>query len=142
MDTGAFMALFLIFGVGGTILWIFALVDAAKVPYDSMYRAGSKLVWILVIVLTGFIGAIIYYAVGRPAGGTAAVLGQGRGGVRIDFRGVRYTLGRSVDAYVILGGSAGGAVIRRYPLTEEGWQQAWQAYYHELEGAPPPQPGG
>jgi hypothetical protein len=52
-------------GIGGFALWILALVDAVRVPDDSMYRAGTKVTWVLVIVLTGFIGAIIYYAVGR-----------------------------------------------------------------------------
>jgi hypothetical protein len=48
-------------------LWIWALVDAIRVPDDAHYRAGTKLVWVLVIVLTGFIGAAVYLAVGRPA---------------------------------------------------------------------------
>jgi len=48
-------------------LWIWALVDAIRVPDDGDYRAGTKLVWVLVIVLTGFIGAAVYLAVGRPA---------------------------------------------------------------------------
>jgi Phospholipase_D-nuclease N-terminal len=48
-------------------LWIWALVDAIRVPDDVHYRAGTKLIWVLVIVLTGFIGAAVYLAVGRPA---------------------------------------------------------------------------
>jgi len=48
-------------------LWLWALVDAIRVPDDGDYRAGTKLVWVLVIVLTGFIGAAVYLAVGRPA---------------------------------------------------------------------------
>ena len=48
-------------------LWVWALVDAIRVPDDADYRAGTKLVWVLVIVLTGFIGAAVYLAVGRPA---------------------------------------------------------------------------
>ena len=48
-------------------LWIWALVDAIRVPDDADYRAGTKLLWVLVIVLTGFIGAAVYLAVGRPA---------------------------------------------------------------------------
>jgi Phospholipase_D-nuclease N-terminal len=47
-------------------LWIWALVDAIRVPDDAHYRAGTKLIWVLVIVLTGFIGAAVYLAVGRP----------------------------------------------------------------------------
>lgn len=48
-------------------LWIWALVDAIRVPDDAHYRAGTKLIWVLVIALTGFIGAAVYLAVGRPA---------------------------------------------------------------------------
>ena len=44
-----------------------ALVDAIQVPDDSMYRSGTKLVWVLVIVLTQVVGAISYFAIGRPA---------------------------------------------------------------------------
>jgi hypothetical protein len=48
-------------------LWIWALVDAIRVPDDADYRAGTKLIWVLVIVLAGFVGAAVYLAVGRPA---------------------------------------------------------------------------
>jgi hypothetical protein len=49
-----------------TVLWIYALVNAISVPDDSYYRTGSKLIWVLVIVFTGWLGAIIYLVVGRP----------------------------------------------------------------------------
>ena len=48
-------------------LWIWALVDAIRVPDDAHYRAGTKLIWVLVIALIGFVGAAVYLAVGRPA---------------------------------------------------------------------------
>lgn len=35
--------------IGGIALWIFALVDCIRVPDDSMYRSGTKLIWIIVI---------------------------------------------------------------------------------------------
>jgi Phospholipase_D-nuclease N-terminal len=53
--------------VGSFVVWIWALVDAIQVPDDSMYRSGTKLVWVLVIVLTQVVGAIIYFAIGRPS---------------------------------------------------------------------------
>jgi Phospholipase_D-nuclease N-terminal len=52
--------------VGSFVVWIWALVDAIQVPDDSMYRSGTKLVWVLVVVLTQVVGAIIYFAIGRP----------------------------------------------------------------------------
>lgn len=51
--------------LAGTVLWIWALVDVIRIP-DTEYRAGSQLAWILVVVFTGSIGAIIYLAIGRP----------------------------------------------------------------------------
>jgi hypothetical protein len=65
---------FLPFGllfVGSFVVWIWALVDAIQVPDDSMYRSGTKLVWVLVILLTQVVGAIIYFAIGRPSRRTA-----------------------------------------------------------------------
>jgi len=56
--------------LGGIGLWIFALVDCVRVQDDSMYRSGTKLIWVLVIALTQVIGAIIYLVIGRPEGGT------------------------------------------------------------------------
>jgi uncharacterized membrane protein len=48
-------------------LLVYALVDAVTVPDDSMYRAGNKLIWVLVIVLLPFfVGPLIYLFVGRP----------------------------------------------------------------------------
>jgi uncharacterized membrane protein len=48
------------------VFWIWTLVDAIRVPDDSAFRAGSKLVWVVVIAVTGFIGSIVYLVVGRP----------------------------------------------------------------------------
>ena len=49
------------------VLLIYALVDAIKVPDDSMYRAGNKLIWVLVILFAQpLIGPIIYLVMGSP----------------------------------------------------------------------------
>ncbi|MGZ8594894.1 MAG: PLDc N-terminal domain-containing protein [Actinomycetota bacterium] len=66
------LAVFMILGIAALGVWIWALVDAIQVPDDSMYRAGTKLVWVLVIVFLQVIGAVIYCAIGRPAKGTAS----------------------------------------------------------------------
>jgi hypothetical protein len=53
--------------VAAILLLIYALVDAIRVPDDSMYRAGNKLIWVLVIVLLPFlVGPIVYLVVGAP----------------------------------------------------------------------------
>jgi uncharacterized integral membrane protein len=49
------------------LLLVYALVDAIRVPDDSMYRAGNKLIWVLVIVLLpAFVGPLIYLFFGAP----------------------------------------------------------------------------
>jgi hypothetical protein len=53
----------LLFFVGGTALWIWMLVDCATREADT---GNNKVVWILVIALTNFIGALIYLLVRRP----------------------------------------------------------------------------
>jgi hypothetical protein len=53
----------LVFGVVGTVLWIWMLVDClTKEPSQG----NDKLVWTLVILLTHWIGALIYLLARRP----------------------------------------------------------------------------
>lgn len=46
-------------------LWLWTLIDAIRTP-DEAFRAGSQLVWVLVIVFAQLIGSIVYLAMGRP----------------------------------------------------------------------------
>jgi hypothetical protein len=48
-----------------SVLWIWALVDAVRMP-EEQFRNGNRLIWVLVIALTHFVGAVIYLALGRP----------------------------------------------------------------------------
>ena len=68
---GGVVGIFMVLFIAGLALWIWALVDAIQVPDDSMYQSGSKLIWVLVIVLAGAIGAIVYLVVWRPKPGAA-----------------------------------------------------------------------
>lgn len=54
------------------------------------------------------------------------------GAQSLDYRGARYVLGRTVDAYAIWDAMEGGAPVNTFALTEVGWGQAW-ASYQELE---------
>jgi hypothetical protein len=63
LTTLVFIGLFL----AGLAFWIWALVDAVRVPDDSLYRAGNKVVWVIIIAVLGALGAIIYVLIGRPA---------------------------------------------------------------------------
>ncbi len=54
---------FVILGVLGFVFWLWMLVDCLKRPDDEFAMGGNyaKLIWILVIVFVGFIGALIYF---------------------------------------------------------------------------------
>jgi hypothetical protein len=66
VTVGLLFVLAIVFGIGGLVLFVWALVDAVQVPDDSMYQSGTKLIWVLIIVLVPVIGAILYFALGRP----------------------------------------------------------------------------
>jgi hypothetical protein len=57
---------FLLVLLGFLVLWVWSLVDAVRVPDDSAFRAGSKVVWVVVIAVTGLIGSVVYLVMGRP----------------------------------------------------------------------------
>ena len=57
------IALVIIFGVFGTIFWIWTILDCAQneSPADN-----DKIVWILIILLLHWLGAALYTIVRRP----------------------------------------------------------------------------
>ena len=58
-----YLILLLLFGLGGSILWIWTVIDCAtKEPSEG----NDKIVWIIVIVFTHWIGSLIYIFVRRP----------------------------------------------------------------------------
>jgi hypothetical protein len=65
----SFFALFGVFWIASIVVTIVALVDCIRVPDDSMFQNGTKLIWVLVIVFLTLIGAVLYFAIGRPKGG-------------------------------------------------------------------------
>ena len=67
MSIAAGLLIWLLFlivvGLGGTALWIWMIVDCAT---NEAPEGNEKLVLIQVIVMTGFIGALIYLLSRRP----------------------------------------------------------------------------
>jgi hypothetical protein len=47
------------------VVWGFTLANIIRTP-DHAYRAGSQLVWILVVILVPFIGVPLYWILGAP----------------------------------------------------------------------------
>ena len=52
------MLIFLVLGILFFVFWLFMLIDCAKRKFRN---DTDKVVWILVIVLIGVIGALVYY---------------------------------------------------------------------------------
>lgn len=64
MDQTLGIGFIVIFGLiilAMTVLWVYAIVDIAK----SEFEGDNKMVWLLIVILVGFIGALIYFIVGR-----------------------------------------------------------------------------
>ena len=53
----------LVLGVLGTVFWIWMLVECLT---KESSEGNDKIIWALVILLTHFLGAFIYYIVRRP----------------------------------------------------------------------------
>jgi LPXTG-motif cell wall-anchored protein len=47
----------------GIAFWIWMLIDCAMQEPDT---GNTKIVWVIIIVLAGFIGAVIYFFARRP----------------------------------------------------------------------------
>lgn len=61
------LLLILPFVILGFVFWLWMLIDCLKRPDDKFAIGGNnaKLIWILVILFAGFIGALIYYFLGK-----------------------------------------------------------------------------
>lgn len=57
--------MFFLFGIGllGTLFWLWMLIDCAtKEPSEG----NDKLIWVIVIIFTHLLGALVYFLVRRP----------------------------------------------------------------------------
>ena len=50
--------MFLALAIAAAVFWVFMIVDVAKREFK---KSDEKTMWILIVVLTGIIGALIYY---------------------------------------------------------------------------------
>ncbi len=66
---GIFFMLFFALWLASLIYWIVAIVEVARIPDHQFRAAGTeKLVWILVVVLAGIVGALVWRFVKRARG--------------------------------------------------------------------------
>lgn len=61
------MGRLLVFGVVALVLDVFAIVDLVLIDH-SRVRAFPKVVWIVIIVAVPFVGALLWFVVGRSWG--------------------------------------------------------------------------
>lgn len=54
---------FFVIGIGGTIIWIWTIIDCAT---NEPPEGNDRLIWTLIVVLTHWIGALIYLLVRKP----------------------------------------------------------------------------
>jgi uncharacterized BrkB/YihY/UPF0761 family membrane protein len=54
---------FLLLGILASVFWVWMLVDCAM---REPSQGNDKIVWVIVILLTHFLGALIYFFVRRP----------------------------------------------------------------------------
>jgi len=64
---GIFLIVWLVVAVVAFGVWIWALVDCIRYPDQAFEAIGQpKIVWILVVIFAGVIGAIIFLVMPRP----------------------------------------------------------------------------
>lgn len=54
----------ILFGMAAFAFWIYMLIDAVKREYKD---SNEKMIWILVLAFTGWIGALVYFFVVKRA---------------------------------------------------------------------------
>ena len=58
-----FFIVFFGFGIIGTLFWLWMLIDCAtKEPSEG----NDKLIWIIIIIFTNLLGALVYFFIRRP----------------------------------------------------------------------------
>lgn len=66
LPMGLFAGIMLV-GLVASVLWLWGLVDALRISDERWATAGqSKLIWVLVIVFLGALGALLYAVIARP----------------------------------------------------------------------------
>jgi hypothetical protein len=64
---GGMVLVIFVLGLLSVVLWIWALIDAIRNPTLS---DNERIIWVVVILLTQLLGAIIYLIIGRKGSAT------------------------------------------------------------------------
>ena len=60
---GTGFLLLMVLAIGGTIFWIWTLVDCLM---KESSHGNDKVIWAIVILLTHLLGALLYFSIRRP----------------------------------------------------------------------------
>lgn len=73
----AFLAVFMVIGLAAFVWWLLRLIEAARIP-ESAWRAAdqNKIVAILLMLLLGLLGTIVYSIAMRPSLKRAGAVGR------------------------------------------------------------------
>lgn len=67
-----FFMVFTLIALASGAFWIWTLVDVVRrTDYEFALIGQSKIMWILLIVLGGIVGSVLYVAIARPKFGPA-----------------------------------------------------------------------
>jgi len=58
-----FVLIVLLISVGGTVLWIWMLIDCLS---NESSEGNDKIIWALVLIFTHGLGGLLYYFIRRP----------------------------------------------------------------------------
>ena len=61
----AMIIFWLVFGLATLVLWIWALVDVIRREFPN---SNDKVLWIVLIIVLGILGSILYLIIGRKKG--------------------------------------------------------------------------
>lgn len=76
-----FLILYFVVIIGAIVLFIWALIDCLRWPDQAWDAVGQqKIVWILVVVLVGCLGPLLYFFIPRPKLKAWKESGGGAGG--------------------------------------------------------------
>jgi hypothetical protein len=140
----AFGLFFLVFFgamIAGLVFWIMKIVEICQIP-DPQYRAAGtdKTTWVLVVVLVGVIGALIWqFAKREDVLRARGLLGHGGPGY---LPGPGYGPGYGQGAGSVYGQAPGGGPLPPaawYPEPGTGWFAYWDGYRWTGARQPPQQ---
>lgn len=78
---GVFFLIWLVviaLSIGALVFWIIVLVEVCQLP-EGWFRSSTKTTWVVVVAITGWIGALIYLFAARPPAEVRAHVKQWRG---------------------------------------------------------------